>query len=328
VNVLFFKKGLAAPFVVESIPINSTSGGYTNLELNSLDPQVAQSVGTFPPEDRIFASPGTYNFSIQVVFQPGQAGKVYLDDVNCVMYGNIFGYMGSDNSIPFPNDIFSLLVYGSRVSLIVGVLSAVFSTVIGLFLGLAAGYMGGFLDEGIMRFADLLLVLPTLPLFIVLMSALRTVSGMVSMWNIIILITFFGWMGFARSVRSMVLSIRERSFIEAAKASGAGTVHILNRHIIPNVFALVYITFATAVPSAIILEASLSWLGLGDPTVPSWGKILYDFNVSGVAVTAGLTEYWFWIFPACIAICILAMSFILVGFALDEILNPRLRERR
>jgi peptide/nickel transport system permease protein len=126
----------------------------------------------------------------------------------------------------------------------------------------------------------------------------------------------------------MVLSIRERSFIEAAKSAGAGKLHIMTRHIIPNVFTLFYITLATAVPGAIILEASLSWLGLGDPTIPSWGKILYDFNNSGVAVTAGLTQYWFWIFPACIAICILAMAFILVGFALDEILNPRLRERR
>jgi ABC-type dipeptide/oligopeptide/nickel transport system permease subunit len=327
VNVLFYKQGHAAPILVTSWPVNLT-GGYSSTELNSLDPMVIQSVGTNPPQDRIFASPGKYNFSIQVVFPPGHAGTVYLDDVNCVLYGNIFGIMGSDNNIPFPNDIFSLLVYGSRVSLIVGVVSAVLSILIGLFLGLASGYVGGMLDEGIMRFADLLLVLPTLPLFIVLMSALRTVSSTVSMWNIIILITFFGWMSFARSVRSMVLSLRERAFIEAAKASGAGTLHILNRHIIPNVFALVYITLATSVPGAIILEASLSFLGLGDPTIPSWGKILYDFNTSGVAVTAGLTQYWFWIFPACLAIAVLAVAFILVGFALDEILNPRLRERR
>jgi peptide/nickel transport system permease protein len=179
-----------------------------------------------------------------------------------------------------------------------------------------------------MRFADLLLVLPTLPLFIVLIVSLKRVSGFVSMWNIIIILTLLGWMGFARSVRSMVLSIRERSFIEAARAAGAGKLHIVNRHIVPNVFALVYITLATAVPGAIITEASLSWLGLGDPMLPSWGKVLYDFNVSGIATTKGLTDYWFWIFPACIAIALLATAFILVGYALDEILNPRLRERR
>jgi ABC-type dipeptide/oligopeptide/nickel transport system permease subunit len=329
VSVLFstFRENETKVFLVASERINSTSQ-YTNIELSSLDPQIAQNVGLDPPQDRIFASPGKFNFSIQVVFPPNTPGKVYVDDVNCLVYGNVFGIMGTDNSLPYPGDIFSLLVYGSRVSLVVGILTAVLSTLIGLFLGLASGYIGGLLDEGIMRFADLLLVLPTLPLFIVLMEALRTTGVAVSMWNIIIILTFFGWMSFARSVRSMVLSIRERAFIEAAKASGAGKLHIINRHIIPNVFALVYITLAMAVPGAIITEASLSWLGLGDPTLASWGKILYDFNVSGVAVTAGLTEYWFWIFPACIAIMILALAFVLVGFALDEILNPRLRERR
>lgn len=236
--------------------------------------------------------------------------------------------MGTDNGMPLPRDIFSMLVWGSRVSLLVGILSALFSTLIGLFLGLVSGYVGGLIDEVIMRFADLLLVLPTLPLFIVLVVALRSVAGAVSMWNIIIILTLFGWMGFARSVRSMVLSIRERSFIEAAKAAGAGRLHIINKHIVPNVFSLVYITLATAVPGAIITEASLSWLGLGDPMLASWGKILYDFNNSSIAVSAGLTEYWFWIFPACIAIALLATAFILVGYALDEILNPRLRERR
>jgi len=148
------------------------------------------------------------------------------------------------------------------------------------------------------------------------------------LWNIIILLTLFGWMSFARSVRSMVVSLRERAFVEAAKAAGAGTMHIINRHILPNVFALVYITLATSVPGAIITEASLSWLGLGNPLIPSWGKILYDFQSSGIAMTKGLSEFWFWVFPPCISIAVLATAFILIGYALDEILNPRLRERR
>jgi peptide/nickel transport system permease protein len=215
------------------------------------------------------------------------------------------------------------------VSLVVGVLTALFSTLIGLFLGLVAGYMGGIADEAIMRTADLFLVIPTLPLFIILVVALSMVTrGMVSMWNIILVLTLFGWMGFARTVRSMVLSLRERTFIEAARASGASSFYIINRHVLPNVFALVYITLATAVPGAIVTEASLSWLGLGDPQIASWGKLLYDFESSGVAITRGLTDYWFWMFPACIAIALLATAFILMGFALDETLNPRLRQRR
>lgn len=314
---------LIASRIVQSAPT------YFSFAFPSAEPQIAVNTRSTPPQDRMFPAPGKYKLALQITL-PASAGAadIYLDNIAGVLFGNSFGLMGTDRQIPFTNDIFTLLVYGSRVSLLVGVLTALFSTMIGLFLGLAAGYIGGFTDEITMRFADLLLVLPTLPLFIVLISALQRVSGAVSMWNIIIILTLFGWMSFARSVRSMVLSIRERAFIEAAKAAGAGKLHIINRHIVPNVFALVYITLATSVPGAIITEASLSWLGLGDPNLASWGKILYDFSGAGVTITNGLTDYWFWVFPACIAIALLATAFILVGYALDEILNPRLRERR
>ncbi|MEM3579651.1 MAG: ABC transporter permease [Candidatus Bathyarchaeia archaeon] len=278
--------------------------------------------------DQTFAAPGNYKFALKLIIPSQSNTTIYLDHVDCLLYGNTFGLLGTDNAKVYPSDLFSTLVYGTRVSLIVGVLTAVFSTFIGLFLGLVSGYVGGIVDEGIMRFTDLLMVLPTLPLFIVLTVSLRAASGFVSMWNLIIILTLFGWMGFARSVRSMVLSLRERAFVEAAKAAGGGRFHIINRHILPNVFALVYITLATSVPSAIVVEASLSWLGLGDPRLASWGKILYDFNSSGIVTTKGLLDYWFWVFPACISIAILAAAFVLVGYALDEILNPRLRERR
>jgi len=279
--------------------------------------------------DQIFAAPGNYKFALKIIIPPPQGDvTIYLDHVDCLLYGNTFGLLGTDNAKVYPSDIFSTLIYGTRVSLIVGILTAVFSTFIGLFLGLVSGYLGGIVDEGIMRFTDLLLVLPTLPLFIVLTVSMRATSGYISMWNIIIILSLFGWMGFARSVRSMVLSLRERAFVEAAKAAGGGRFYIINRHILPNVFALVYITLAMSVPSAIVVEASLSWLGLGDPRLASWGKILYDFNSSGIVTTKGLLDYWFWVFPACVSIAILAAAFILVGYALDEILNPRLRERR
>jgi len=333
-SFLFSKENETEPYYLLSVQhLPTTSWTSTShLSYASTDTGIIKTVGASPVVDRIFASPGRYNFSVQITFPAeNKSTTVYLDYVDCIIYGNTFGLLGTDNGFgtkPYVRDIFSTLIYGSRVSLFVGVLTALFSTFIGLFLGLISGYVGGIVDEGIMRFADLLLVLPTLPLFIVLVVALRASSGMVSMWNIILILTMFGWMSFARSVRSMVLSIRERAFIEAAKAAGGSKLHIINRHIIPNVFALVYITLATSVPGAIIVEASLSWLGLGDKRLASWGKMLYEFNASGVQVTKGMTEYWFWIFPPCIAIALLAAAFILVGFALDEILNPRLRERR
>ena len=106
------------------------------------------------------------------------------------------------------------------------------------------------------------------------------------------------------------------------------TGYIIYRHILPNVFALVYISLATSVPGAIISEASLAWLGLGDINIPSWGVMLYDFSRTQTAIVKGLGEYWFWVIPPGIAIAAMAMAFILMGFALDEILNPRLRRRR
>jgi ABC-type dipeptide/oligopeptide/nickel transport system permease subunit len=278
------------------------------------------------PSEFIFRRPGTYAFGVEI--SSSANSTVFIDNLNCILYGNAFGLLGTDSSPAYPRDLFSALIYGSRVSLIVGLLSAILSTLIGLVVGLIAGFVGGFVDETLMRFTDLLLVLPTLPLFIVLAATMKVTYGLVSIWNIIIILSFLGWMSFSRTVRSMVLSLRERAFVEAAKAAGASTSYIIFRHILPNVFALVYITLATSVPGAIITEASLSWLGLGDPSVPSWGKTLYDFNVSGIAVSKGLSEYWFWIFPPCIAIMTLAIAFILIGFALDEILNPRLRMRR
>jgi ABC-type dipeptide/oligopeptide/nickel transport system permease subunit len=310
--------------------LTEASPNYHHRTIYPTEQAVRDASHSLSPEKIILPSPGNYTFAIEAVFTGEEKTSVYLDNFNMLLYGNTFGLLGTDNaaSSSYPRDIFSTLVYGTQVSLTVGILAALFGTVIGLFLGLVAGYVGGITDEMIMRVADLFLVLPTLPLFIILIVALKVVANTVSMWNIIIVLTLFGWMGFARSVRSMVLSLRERPFIEAAKAAGAGKFYIISRHVLPNVFALVYITLATSVPGAIVTEASLSWLGLGDPRLPSWGKLLYDFQISGVTVTRGLTEYWFWIFPACISIAVLAAAFILMGYALDEILNPRLRMRR
>lgn len=328
IRLWLHNKALDEAFLIATHNLSST-GIYIHEYPVSTSPQAIANIGPYP-ERSIFPMPANMSYALTVEFPNKERDvTVCIDNLQCILFGNSFGLLGTDNGSPYPpRDIFSTLVHGTRVSLVVGVLAAVFSTVIGLFLGLIAGYVGGVVDETVMRFADLLLVLPTLPLFIVLISVMTATYGLVSMWNIIILITFFGWMGFSRSVRSMVLSIRERPFIEAAKAAGGGKFYIITKHMIPNVFPLVYVTLATAVPGAIITEASLSWLGLGDKTIPSWGKVLYDFNVSGIAVTKGLTEYWFWIFPPCVSIAVLALAFILLGFALDDILNPRLRARR
>jgi peptide/nickel transport system permease protein len=272
--------------------------------------------------NEIFSRAGNYSFIAEVIADSEDEGVVYLDNLDLILYGNAFGLLGTDEIAGRTRDLFWSLVYGTRISLIIGGLSAAVSTILGLFLGLVAGFLRGVADEAIMRFADFLLVLPTLPLLIILI----VVTGP-SIWNIILLLSIMGWMGFSRSVRSMVISLRERPFVEAARAVGGGDLYIITRHILPNVFALVYITLATSVPNAIISEASLSWLGLFDPNIVSWGRVLYEFTNSGIAIK-GVADYWFWVIPPGVAIALLAMAFIMMGYALDEILNPKLRERR
>lgn len=271
------------------------------------------------PEKEVFSKPGEYLFGVETLFKDSNPGKkveatVYLDNINIKVFGTAFGLLGCDYC---GRDIFSQIVYGARISLYVGLLSAGVSVSIGLILGLVSAYVGGAVDEILMRFTDAILVLPGLPLMIVLVAVLGA-----SVSNLIILIGFLGWMGFARVVRSQVLSLKERPYIEAAKAVGAGMSHIIIKHILPNVLGLVYVSLAMAVPSAITIEASLSWLGFYDPYSMSWGRMLYD-----VQYNHGYLDFW-WVIPPGICIALISVAFILLGYALDDILNPKLRVRR
>lgn len=274
------------------------------------------------PAGEIFSKPRNYTFEITVRFKGNATElgnpKFLIDDLNLVLFGNSYGLLGTDQ---LARDIFTQLIVGTRISFIIGIVSAVLSISIGLIIGLISGYIGGALDEVLMRFTDMLLVLPTLPLLLVLIFVLGR-----TMLNIILVVGLLGWMGFARTVRSAVLSLKERSFIEAVRAVGGGRFYIIRKHIIPNIFPLIYVTLAMSVPAAIVSEAALSWLGLGPTDVMSWGRILHEFQTSG-AVATGAFTYWYWTIPPGLCIALLALSFVLLGYALDEILNPRLRER-
>jgi len=272
------------------------------------------------PAKVLFPTQSYYKYGVEILFRddkPIEVNRnivVYIDDLGFRLYGNTYGLMGTDH---LGRDLFSQLVYGARLSLFVGLFSAVLSVVIGLLIGLISGYLGKVVDEILMRFTDALLVLPTLPLLLVLIAVLGP-----SVWNLIMVIGILGWMGFARMVRSQTLSLKERPFVEAAKAVGAGKWHIISRHVLPNVMNLVYVSLALSVPSAILGEAALSWLGLFDPTVVSWGRMLHD------AQFFEGTERWWWIIPPGMSIALVSLSFILIGYTLDEILNPKLRQRR
>ena len=215
-------------------------------------------------------------------------------------------------------DILANLISGARISLLIGVVATAISMIIGTLIGIIAGYFGRGVDNLLMRFTDFFLVIPWLPLMMVLAAILGT-----SLMNIIFVIGITGWAGTARVVRSQTLSVKERQFVERTVSIGASSTHIMVRHILPNVFPLVFANTVLVAAVAIVSETTLSFLGLGDPTMASWGMMLHYAFESG-ATSAG--AYWYYLPPG---ICVVAvvLSFTLLGYAFDEILNPKLRGR-
>jgi peptide/nickel transport system permease protein len=224
---------------------------------------------------------------------------------------------------PFGTDelgrsVLTLTIWGSRISLLVGFLATLLSIFIGAVVGIAAGYRGGWTDAGLMRFTDWFLVIPFLPLAIVLAAILGQ-----SIWNIVLVIGVTSWAGTARVVRAQTLSVKERPYVERARALGAGGLHLVTRHILPNVFPLIFANTILVVAVAILSETTLSFLGLGDPLHVSWGTMLHFAFEEGAATTGA----WWYLLPPGVAIVLVVLAFTMCGYALDEILNPRLRRR-
>lgn len=223
--------------------------------------------------------------------------------------------LGSDD---MGRDVLGGLISGTRISLTVGILATVISMFVGTIIGVASGYYGGKIDIILMRFTDMFLVIPWLPLMLVLAAILGS-----SIWNIILVIGLTSWAGTARVVRAQALSIKERQFIERAKSIGADDRHIMIKHILPNVFPLVFANTILVSAVAILSETTLSFLGMGDPTHPSWGMMLHFAFESGAA---SVGAFWFLLPPGlCVVAVVLAFTFL--GYAFDEILNPKLERR-
>ena len=206
-------------------------------------------------------------------------------------------------------DIFSELIYSTRISLFVGFFAAFVSVAIGTLVGLFSGYLRGAADEVLMGTTDIVLIIPALPLMIILAAHTSP-----SIWNIIIVIGALWWTSTARVVRSRVLQLREMPFVEAARSLGAGDGYIVFKHILPNTLQVILAKFILAVAGAMLTEASLSFLGLGDPLQKSWGMMLnYAFSRGGF-----INGYWWWYLPPGICISLAVLSFVLIGFGLEE----------
>ncbi len=223
--------------------------------------------------------------------------------------------LGTDDN---GRSVLTLLIWGSRVSLFVGLLATGISMVIGTLVGLAAGHFKGWTSAVLYRLTEWFLVIPFLPLAIVLASVLGR-----SLFNIALVIGITSWPGTAMLIRSQTLSIEARPFLERARVLGAGHWHQMTRHVLPNVMPMVFANTTLTVAIAILTETTLSFLGLGDPLRVSWGSML-DQAFDAGAMTTGA---WWYIVPPGICVILVVLSFTLVGRALEEIFNPRLRER-
>ena len=234
------------------------------------------------------------------------------------------------------------MIYGSRISLIVGFAATVMTMTVGAAVGIIGGYYGGKTDTLMNALTNWFLVIPWIPLAIVLASILgrslfntilvipflplaivmATVLGR-SLVNIVIVIGVTSWPGTALLIRSQTLTIRERPYLERARVLGAGSAHQIRRHILPNVMPVIFANTVLTVALSILAETTLSLLGLGDPSSISWGGVIFDAFDAG-ALSAGL---WWWLIPPGVCICLVTLAFTMCGYALDEVLNPKIRER-
>lgn len=222
---------------------------------------------------------------------------------------------GTDNN---GRDVYSLTLWGSRASLIVGLVASLISIVLGTTIGLGAGFYGKVSDEVLMRFTDFFLVIPWFPLMIVFSMLMGR-----TFLNVIIVIGITSWPSTARIVRSQVLSVKEKAFVERAKSVGSGNWRIISKHILPNIFPLIFANTVLLVANSIFSESFLDFFGFGDMRVISWGTMLENAYTAG-GFSSGA---WWWILFPGASIVLLIMAFYLIGDTLDDVMNPKLRRR-
>ena len=275
------------------------------------------SIETSSAEDIVFSEfqeqrvlKGNYVFLVNLY---GVEQQNEITESSLIVGGKAYGLMGTDE---LRRDLAVGLLWGTPLALFIGIAVAVGSVVMGLLYGVYAGYKGKLTDESMMRFNDVIYALPALP-FLIILSV--TISN--SIFLMIGFLTIFGWVGIAKVSRSMALQIKTKGYVEASKMMGQKNSTIVFKHILPQLLPYAFASIAISVPAAITTEAGLSFLGLGDPSFPTWGQILHDANTYGAAAR-GL---WWWIVPPGLMIAITGLAFVFLGNALDAIVNPKLK---
>ena len=253
---------------------------------------------------------GNYIFSVDLYAVNSEA---QIPESKLIIGGKAFGIMGTDE---LRRDLAIGLLWGTPLALFIGLVVAIASVVMGLLYGVYAGFKGKKTDETMMRFNDVIYALPALP-FLIILSI--TISN--SIFVLVGFLMIFGWVGIAKVARSMSLQIKTRGYVDAANMMGQKDSKIILKHIVPQLLPYAFASIAISVPAAITTEAGISFLGLGDPSFPTWGQILYDANIFGAAAR-GL---WWWIMPPGVMIAITGLAFVFIGNALDAIVNPKLK---
>jgi peptide/nickel transport system permease protein len=253
---------------------------------------------------------GKYIFLIDMYSVNSQAQII---ESKLIIGGKAFGLMGTDE---LRRDLAVGLLWGTPLALFIGLVVAFASVTMGLLYGVYAGFKGKKTDETMMRFNDVIYALPVLP-FLIILSV--TISN--SIFVMVGFLMVFGWVGIAKVARSMSLQIKTRGYVDAASMMGQKDSKIIFKHILPQLLPYAFASIAISVPAAITTEAGISFLGLGDPSFPTWGQILYDANTFGAAAR-GL---WWWIIPPGMMIAITGLAFVFIGNALDAIVNPKLK---
>ena len=281
-----------------------------NLQLERFDLSREVTEIVFSQENYSQVKKGEYVFMINTY---GVSQSAEILESKMILGGKAFGVMGTDE---LRRDLAIGLLWGMPLALLIGISVSIGSVVVGLIYGVYSGYKGKKTDEVMMRFNDVIYALPALPFLIILAV---TISN--SIFLMIGFLMIFSWVGIAKVSRSMSLQIKTRQYVEAAKIMGQKDSKIIFRHILPQLLPYAFASIAISVPAAITTEAGLSFLGLGDPSFPTWGQILHDANTYGAAAQG----FWWWIVPPGILIAITGLAFVFIGNALDSIVNPKLK---
>jgi len=319
--------GIVLPLVSTSLPFAKNITTYSSMIFSTQDviaknisdkkSKYAFSLDGISSEKIIFSRldentilKGPYTFQVRLY---DVSEKPVLSKSNLILGGKVYGIMGTDE---LRRDLSVGLLWGTPLALFIGITVSIGSVVFGLIYGVYAGYKGQATDEVLMRFNDIIYAMPALPLLIILAVTIGN-----SIFLMVGFLVIFGWVGIAKVSRSMALQIKTLQYVEASKLMGQKDYKIIFKHILPQLLPYAFASIAISVPGAITTEAGLSFLGLGDPTFPTWGQILHDAS----SYSAAARGMWWWILPPGMMIAVTGLAFVFIGQAMDAIVNPKLR---